>query len=89
MSTTYEQERAELAERVATFTLEGETYWRNLFIANDTNSITGERMGMYSEGDELRPFFTEAFLYNLLGRDEARSVLAIVRQLQDLAEQNS
>ena len=40
---------------------------------------------MYEEGNENAPFFTEAFLYNLLGKDEARSVLGIVRRLSVLA----
>lgn len=37
--------------------------------------------GMYEEGDGQAPFFTEAFLYNLLGKDDARSLLSIVRRL--------
>lgn len=80
-----ESERERLAERLRTFTLEGETYWRKRFIENDTNP-DGSSYGMYEEGDELRPFFTEAFLYNLLGKDEARSVLGIVKGLCELAE---
>lgn len=80
-----EEEAANLAEHLKSFTLEGETYWRNVFITNDTNSKTLERYGMYAEGDEKAPFFTEAFLYNLLGKDEARSVLGIVRRLSVLA----
>jgi hypothetical protein len=79
-----EGEANALAARLSTFTLDGEAYWRDLFIANDTNS-DGSRFGMYSEGDERAPFFTEAFLYNLLGKDEARSVLHIVRRLCELA----
>lgn len=80
-----EKEASELAQRLSEFTLEGATYWRNLFIQNDTNEKSGERYGMYAEGDEHAPFFTEAFLYNLLGKDEARSVLGIVRRLAVLA----
>jgi hypothetical protein len=79
-----QNEAQELAERLKTFTLEGEDYWRKLFIENDTAS-DGWRYGMYAEGDEGAPFFTEAFLYNLLGKDEARSVLGIVRRLAVLA----
>lgn len=75
----------ELADRLRTFTLEGDVYWRNLFIKNDTSSIDGKPLGMYAEGDEHAPFFTESFLYNLLGKDEARSVLGIVRELSRLA----
>lgn len=80
-----DKEAAELGHYIGTFTLEGETFWRNFFIQRDTHSITGERMGMYDEGDEQAPFFTEAFLYNLLGKDEARSVLGIMRRLSVLA----
>lgn len=32
----------------------------------------------YAEGDERAPFFSEAYLYNLLGKEDARTVLAIV-----------
>jgi hypothetical protein len=41
----------------------------------------------YAPGDEEAPFFSEAFLYCLLGKEEARTVLAIVnRVLQALGE---
>lgn len=80
-----EHEAAELARRLREFKLEGKEYWKQLFIANDTDLTTGRRFGMYSDGDENAPFFTEAFLYNLLGKDEARSVLDIVRRLCRLA----
>lgn len=36
----------------------------------------------YEEGDEEAPFFTEAFLYNLLGKDAARTVLARFGKLE-------
>jgi hypothetical protein len=80
-----EEEAREIAERLAGFRVEGTTYFRDLFIRNDTNEATGERYGMYGEGDERAPFFTEAFLYNLLGKDDARSVLGLLRQLCELA----
>ena len=35
----------------------------------------------YEKGDENAPFFTEAFLYNLIGKEDARSLLGIVREL--------
>lgn len=42
-----------------------------------------EKNEFYSEGDENAPFFSEAFLYVLLGKDDARTVLynieAVVR----------
>lgn len=38
--------------------------------------------GYYSPGDENAPFFTEAYLYNLLAwKDPARTVLHFVREL--------
>ena len=63
-----EVEAKELGEYIASFTSEGSTFWRNFFIERDTG-LNGERYGMYDEGDEEAPFFTEAFLYNLLGKD--------------------
>jgi hypothetical protein len=72
------KEAEELAEYLRTFTLEGTVYWKRHFQSQADG-------GTYSEGDEEAPFFTEAFLYNLLGKDEARSVLGIVRRLCRLA----
>ncbi len=79
-----EAEAQELAERLSSFTPEGTTFWGNFFLTRDTLP-DGTRYGMYDEGDEAMPFFSEAFLYNLLGKDEARSVLGIVRRLSKLA----
>ena len=36
---------------------------------------------MYTEGDEDTPFFSEAYLYNLLDKDDARTVLGQVKNL--------
>jgi hypothetical protein len=79
-----ETEAARLAEWLQEFTLESTEFWRDHFIDTDT-AADGSRYGMYDEGDEEAPFFSEAFLYNLLGKDEARSVLAIMRRLSKLA----
>lgn len=35
----------------------------------------------YSTGDENTPFFSEAYLYSLLGKDQARTVLSYVRSV--------
>lgn len=35
----------------------------------------------YEAGDERAPFFSEAYLYNLLGKDDARSVLIGLRRV--------
>jgi hypothetical protein len=78
-----EEERRELGERIATFTLEGSTFWKRRF---EADSAPGQwNAGMYGGYEEESPFFTEAFLYNLLGKDEARSVLGIIRRLSALA----
>lgn len=33
----------------------------------------------YEKGDEKAPFFSEAFLYNLLGKEDARTVLTVLK----------
>ena len=38
----------------------------------------------YEEGDEKTPFFSEAYLYNLIGKDAARTVLSYVQRLCDV-----
>ena len=35
----------------------------------------------YRDGDEKAPFFSEAYLYNLLGKEEARTLLALMRPI--------
>ncbi len=42
---------------------------------------TNEADGMYELGDEKAPFFSESYLYNLMGKEEARVVLALMRPL--------
>ncbi len=42
---------------------------------------------MYEPGDENAPFFSEAFLYNLLGKEAARTVLAHIRTLEEQVRQ--
>jgi hypothetical protein len=79
-----EEAARELAKWLREFKLEGTTFWREFFIERD-KSADGSVFGMYDEGDEEAPFFSEAFLYNLLGKDEARSVLGIMRRLCTLA----
>ncbi len=37
--------------------------------------------GMYEEGDEKAPFFSEAYLYNLMGKDDARTILGLINNL--------
>jgi hypothetical protein len=35
----------------------------------------------FQEGDDKQPFFSEAYLYNLLGKEDARTLLALMRRL--------
>lgn len=37
----------------------------------------------YSKGDEDAPFYSEAYLYSLLGKDDARSVLAYLHSIME------
>lgn len=39
----------------------------------------GKRVHMYSKGGETAPFMTESFLYTALGKEDARTLLALVR----------
>jgi hypothetical protein len=78
-----EDERTELGELIHEFTLEANKFWKQRFQFDSCPD--GWNAGMYSDGDEKAPFFTEGFLYNLLGKDEARSVLGIMRRLCKLA----
>lgn len=39
----------------------------------------------YEKGDENAPFFSEAYLYNLLGKDEARNLRALVHAVFEAA----
>jgi hypothetical protein len=40
--------------------------------------VNFKESGYYSDGDEDAPFFSEKFLYNLLGKDDARSLLGML-----------
>jgi hypothetical protein len=51
---------------------EGDVYWKRLL-----EHIAGPD---YQEGDETCPFFSERFLYALLGKEEARTVRALLRE---------
>ena len=44
-----------------------------------------KRGPMYEKGDEKQPFFSEAYLYNLLGKEDARTLLALMRPVWDAA----
>lgn len=35
----------------------------------------------YEEGDENAPFFSEAYLYNLVGKEDARTILCLFENL--------
>jgi len=36
---------------------------------------------VFAKGDDACPFFSEAYLYNLLGKEDARTLLALMRKL--------
>ncbi len=36
---------------------------------------------VFDKNDDKQPFFSEAYLYNLLGKEDARTLLALMRQL--------
>lgn len=36
--------------------------------------------GVFEPGDEKVPFFSEAYLYNLLGKEDARTLMTLVHQ---------
>ena len=36
---------------------------------------------VFTKGDDGQPFFSEAYLYNLLGKEDARTLLALIRHL--------
>lgn len=41
----------------------------------------GKKSGMYQKGDEEMPFISEAFLYTLLGKDDARTFMAMINHI--------
>lgn len=41
--------------------------------------------GHYSKGDEDAPFYSESYLYNLLGKEDARTVLGYLHHLAKMA----
>jgi len=43
----------------------------------------------YEEGDENAPFFSESYLYNLVGKEDARTILARIRVLCETLGMNS
>jgi len=47
-----------------------------------------KKSGYYSKGDEDAPFFSEAFLYNLLGKEDARTLLHLLKEALGLRKVN-
>jgi len=39
---------------------------------------------VFKKGDDKQPFFSEAYLYNLLGKEDARTLLALISKLSQL-----
>lgn len=46
----------------------------------DMKNVFNKKNEMYERGDEKAPFFSEAYLYNLLGKEDARTLLALMRR---------
>lgn len=49
------------------------------FICEDNH--LDKNSDFYDKDDENAPFFSEAYLYNLLGKEDARSLLARMRKV--------
>lgn len=49
------------------------------FLLKDVSKIVNGK-GMYVKGDDETPFFSEAYLYNLLGKEDARTLLCLIEQ---------
>lgn len=45
-----------------------------------TNVEKFKKSSRYEEGNEYAPFFTEAYLYNLLGKSDARTLLSLLKK---------
>ena len=52
------------------------------FTCEDVPEQFSDDSEMYEEGDETAPFFTEAYLYNLLGKSDARRLLGRWKQTE-------
>lgn len=50
------------------------------WVPEQTNVAHFEESGYYEKGDEDAPFFSEAYLYNLLGKDDARTLLYLIQE---------
>lgn len=61
--------------------LEGHIGWQ--VVVAKFLEISNEQLQAEREGDEDAPFFSEAFLYTLIGKDSARSILARLRRLEE------
>lgn len=63
--------RAKIAKRLITWTPE-------------STPIGFKRRPGYAKGDEDTPFFSEAYLYTLLGKEDARTLLALMRPVWEM-----
>lgn len=53
--------------------------WSDELLKSVSKRVAGQ--GMFSKGDAAMPFYSECFLYNLLGKDDARTVLYRMEEL--------
>lgn len=68
---------SETSEMIEKFSLEG------TFPKEVLRKLGG---AWYKEGDELAPFFSEAFLYNLVGKENARTILSTIERNNNITE---
>jgi hypothetical protein len=54
---------------------------RNLRLDRIPRGFNTKKSNGYESGNENAPFFSEAFLYNLLGKDDARTILSAMEKL--------
>jgi hypothetical protein len=66
-------------------TAEALTAMSKIKVGDEFLGFPEEAKRYYEEGDEDAPFFTESFLYNLLGKEAARTILAVFHQAQRAA----
>ena len=52
-----------------------------MFVVDTPTILFNKRNQYYEKGNEKTPFFSESFLYPLLGKENARTVLAAVNNV--------
>lgn len=55
--------------------------WQTYCGMSDAVIREAKKNGMYSKGDEEAPFVSEAFLYSLLGKEDARTFMSLINNV--------